>query len=113
MNATQPELGFHDTPPEAPAVTWLERWLEEHPGWHNAADILRTMGREETDGEKRAIRSVAAASDAIVSGQKGYQHIAHSTPEQINHAANWLESQAGKMHDRAIAIRRRAHAIFG
>jgi len=56
---------------------------------------------------------VASECENIISGQRGYKHIAHATPEEINHAANWLESQAKKMSERACAIRRNAHKIFG
>jgi hypothetical protein len=71
--------------------------------WHT------TFGRV----KDRDIRQLASESPNIISGQRGYKHVAHATAEEINHAANWLESQAKKMSDRAGAIRRTAHRIFG
>lgn len=104
----QPEL--FNAPPEIPDVAWLEHFLESGQVWFTAKDIqLSTRGKI---GD-RALRELASASAKIISGQKGYRALCHASPEEINHAANWLESQASKMSNRACAIRREAHKIFG
>lgn len=91
-------------------VSWLERLLTESRCWMSAADIRETTNGRVTD---RDVRETASGCPRIISGQKGYKHIAYATAEEINHAANWLESQAKKMSDRACAIRRHAHRILG
>lgn len=91
-------------------MNWLERLLFEGKCWMTARDIQFTTQGSVID---RDIRQVASESCKIISGQKGYKHIAHATAEEVNHAANWLESQAKKMSDRACALRREAHKIFG
>lgn len=114
MNATQPELGFHDVAPDSPDAQWLARWLEEHPGWHLATDILRTLGRdEESEDEKRAIRAAASARVEVLSGQKGYCHIKHAVDAEFQHTVSGWESQARKLNDRAIRARQYRHAQIG
>lgn len=104
----QPEL-FTPRPP-AGEMNWLEKLLFERKGWMTARAIqLATQG----SAIDRDIRQVASDSCKIISGQKGYKHLAHATAEEVNHAANWLESQAKKMSERACALRREAHKLFG
>lgn len=88
---------------------WLEAWLENRAEWATAHAIQVASAETLTD---RAIRSVASTSEWIISGQKGYKHIKHSTQEEIHHASAWLESQAKKMSTRACTIRRNAHRIL-
>lgn len=104
----QPDL-FASRPVDA-EMNWLEKLLFEGRCWMTARDIQFTTKGSVID---RDIRQVASDSCKIISGQKGYKHIAHATPEEVNHAANWLESQAKKMSDRACGLRREAHKIFG
>jgi len=106
--AQQPEL-FGPQRAEQ-EVSWLEKLLGDAKCWMSARDIMETTKGRVID---REIRHVASECENIISGQRGYKHIAHATPEEINHAANWLESQAKKMSERACAIRRNAHKIFG
>ena len=94
-------------------VAWLETLLRERNAWITAAQILQLVDREESDSQKCYIRHIAQASAWIISGQKGYKHLAHATAEEINHFANWMESQATEMTRRAEAVRRNAHRIFG
>lgn len=100
-------------PPPVPAdvtVLWLENLLRDANCWMTAGDIvLTTHGKT----NERNLRSLAAESDWIISGQKGYKHLEHATAEETNHAANWLESQAKKMGERAGKIRRNAHRRIG
>ncbi len=93
-------------------VAWLEKLLAGR-GWMTAGEILRYAGLDESDVNKRWIRSLAEASTEIVSGQKGYAHIERVTPEEVKHFVNWMESQARKMFERAERVRRKAHAIIG
>ena len=117
MNATaqnpQPDL-FAVQPDKASRdVAWLERLLHGAHCWMTAGDILLSVNYVKSDDNRRWLRELASASAWILSGQKGYKHIEHASAEEINHAANWLESQAKKMADRAGAIRHNAHKIFG
>ena len=112
-----PSPGVSPTPPagQAPAWTinpddlkWLETALKANPAWQTAADLLASVGRVGED-HRRWLRQLASASEWIISGQRGYKHIDHATLDEINHAANWLESQAKKMSDRACTLRRNSH----
>ncbi len=47
----------------------------------------------------------------VISGGRGYCHIANAKPEEIKHAADWLESQGRKMLGRALQIRRNFHSM--
>jgi hypothetical protein len=94
-------------------VAWLETLLRERKIWMTAAQILQLVAREESDSQKRYLRHIAQASEWIISGQKGYKHLEHATAEEINHFANWMESQATEMTRRAEAVRRNAHRICG
>ncbi len=94
-------------------VRWLENLLAGTADWFTSRVVLISLGRTPTDDNRRWVRELASTSEWIISGQKGYKHIKHATAEEIEHAANWLESQAKKMSDRAGGIRRNAHKIFG
>ena len=83
--------------------------LLERRGWTTAAEIERMTGWTE-----RRIRGLAAAgAPHIISGQRGYKHIARATTAEIAHAADWYRSQAREMLRRSIAIRRHAHQLAG
>lgn len=110
MTVTQKELPMFQHAPDDPNVRWLEDLLRARRGWMTAAEIAAlTEGRI---GD-RDIRALASASKQIISGQKGYKHLDHASPEESAHAANWLESQAKKMSERAGVIRRNAHKRIG
>ena len=106
--STQPEL--FKPPRENADVAWFENLLHGANCWLSAKDIALSTGGKV--GERDA-RALASASGKILSGQKGYKHIAHATAEEVNHAAAWLESQARTMSERAGRLRREAHKIFG
>jgi hypothetical protein len=91
-------------------ASWLERLLLEGRCWMTARDIILTSTGAVID---RDIRQIASESNKIISGQKGYRHIAHASPEEIDHCANWLTSQGKKMIRRGIALRRSGHKIIG
>lgn len=90
-------------------ASWLEKLLFESKCWMSARDIMATTKGGVID---REIRQVASDCSKIISGQKGYKHVAHATAEEVNHSANWLISQGKKMIKRGIAQRRAAHKIF-
>jgi len=98
-------------PAPAPAadISWLEKLLLQGRGWMTAGDIIETNKGRVLD---RDIRAIASDCHRIISGQKGYKHVAHATPAEVNHSANWLVSQGKKMIKRGIAQRRAAHAIL-
>ena len=106
--------------PKSPAeadVAWFVKLLEGARTWMTAKDILLSIKRVNEDGsinedDKRWLRSLASATDWVLPGQKGYLHLHHASAEEINHAANVLESQAKKMGERAGALRSNAHKVF-
>lgn len=107
---TQPELPIFSIPADDSNVAWLVDLLREQKCWMTAKRIIELSGDRLSDRDIRALAE--AASGDLLSGQKGYRHISHATPEEIHHAAAWLESQASKMALRAQRIRRRAHQIL-
>lgn len=111
--APAPQLDLFTAAIGDPNVAWLEKLLREHGRWLTASDLLRWCGREESEDGKRLFRSLANASGWIISGQKGYKHIEHSSPEEIAHASNWMISQGKTMIKRGILIRKNAHKRIG
>lgn len=105
----QPDL-FTPRPQVNAEESWLETLLFGAQCWMSARAIMETTKGRVID---REIRQVASESSKIISGQKGYKHIAHATAEEVNHSANWLISQGKKMIRRGIAQRNEAHKIFG
>jgi hypothetical protein len=104
------QLGLFEVARNDVNVQWLEKLLSGAQCWMTAADIaLSTHGRV---GD-RDLRALASASEWIISGQKGYKHLEHASPEEIAHARNWLISQGKKMIRRGIAIGRNAHRRLG
>jgi len=105
-----PQLGLFEVAGDDQNVRWLEDYLRRARVWLTASELsLATDGRL----SDRDLRALASASAWVISGQKGYKALEHATPEEIDHAAAWLESQAKKMSDRAGAIRRNAHRRIG
>ena len=118
MNTTpiilrDPQLGLFEVKPGDANVVWLECFLKQHARWIKAGEILRFHGREETEDQKRLLRSLASASEWIVSGQSGYKHIEHASPEEIHHATAALISQGKKMIKRGIVLQRNGHKLLG
>ena len=108
-----PQLGLFEVRPGDANVVWLENLLRQHGRWLKAAELLQWLGREDTEDGKRLIRSLAGASTWIISGQKGYKHLEHATPEESAHAVNWLISQGKEMIRRGIALKKNAHRRIG
>lgn len=107
----QPDL-FSQQPRHAENadLEWIEKLLHGAQCWMTAKDIMLTVAGRVHD---RDIRELASSSKKIISGQRGYKHVAHATAAEIDHSANWLISQGKKMIRRGIGQRRYAHEIFG
>ncbi len=100
------QLNLFKAPPDSQPVAILEQLLLDHARWITATQLHELVPA----WNERQIRALAEASGNIISGQRGYKHIKHATPEEMHHACSWLESQAVKMLTRAQRIRRVAHA---
>ena len=86
--------------------------LELNEQWFTAAELCAVFYLPVSGSSKRFIRALAdAAAPEIISGQEGYRHITHATAEEIWHSIHWMESQASKMQERAIAYRRRGYEL--
>ena len=118
MNSQEPiansqnDLPLFQAPPSDASVLWLERYLKEVADWVPAARLAELQNRPGDEG-KRWIRAVAEASEWVISGQKGYKHLEHTTAEEVNHFVNWMERQGKKMIARAERVKRNAHSVFG
>lgn len=110
-----PEPDLFDPPRHSPDadVRWLETLLHNLKAWMLAGEILQSISRAATDSQKRWLRDLCNRSGWIVSGQKGYKHLRHSTPEEIHHCLAWKIHQIKEMGRNVVAIRRNAHRIFG
>lgn len=75
--------------------------------WRTAAELRVATGL--TD---RRLRALAAQTDDIISGQRGYCLLREATPEEIRHSSSWLISQGQKMIKRGVAQRRAAHHLL-
>jgi hypothetical protein len=107
--ALQFEIDFETLAPDGSVQTVIAL-LDQEKAWLKADELLVKLGEIPTETNKRKIRKLASSSNGlIISGKPGYKHIRHSTIEEIEHAANWLEHQAVEMGDRARAIRRMRH----
>lgn len=106
---TQPGLKFgRDTLDHAAILEpYVMQWLSDGE-WHTARNF-RTFGNVEIRiaGIDRTLRTIADRSEGqIISGQKGYKLTKFATTEEIDHAERWLLSQARKMTERAVEIRK-------
>lgn len=87
-------------------VAWLIDLLDGH-GWQTMRDI-RALGLAGWDD--RRIRAIAAASQGrIISGQCGYARTDQASVEDVQHAVNWMRSQAAQMVRRARQIEQAMH----
>lgn len=77
--------------------------------WFTARELVATLAI--SDRELRAIAEASAGR--VISGQLGYALLENCTPDEIDHAAGWLESQGKKMLQRAARIRARFHRYGG
>ena len=107
------QLDFFDCAPDDPNVRWLENLLKSRADWVSAAELAALSGRGVTEHTKRYIRQLASASHWIVSGQAGYRHLEHCTPEIVHHFTSAFRSQIRKMGLRLLGVQRNAHRLFG
>jgi hypothetical protein len=107
----EPELPLFRPLPDDPNIQWLLDTLDRARSWMTAAALRQASGDRLDDRHIRAL--AAAAAPNLVSGQRGYRHIRHATTEEINRAADWLESQAREMLKRSQSLRRRHHQLAG
>lgn len=91
--------------PHPSDVLLLEEHLARAASWSLAREI------NILDWSDRDIRRCSEISDNIISGQRGYIHILHATPDEIAHCADWLQHQGLLMLHRSQRIRARARAI--
>jgi len=106
---SQLELQAFQAAPDDPNVRELERILLHAKCWLRANVICWLTGWT----DPRQVRELAEASDCVISGQLGYKHLQHATPEEQDHFYNWMGSQARKMWRRVQRVRRRAHQLVG
>lgn len=104
----QLELKSFQAAPTDANVLELERILDEARGWLTASVICSKTGWHD-----RQVRELAEASPDVISGQLGYKHIRHASPEELAHFFHWMSSQAKKMWKRVQRVRRRAHQLVG
>jgi hypothetical protein len=108
----QPDLPLSPVREDDASLPTILAILDQETDWLTAAQLLVKLGEAPTDSKKRQLREVANASDGkIISGQKGYRHIRHATPDEITHAAHWLRHQAKEMDTRATAILKQYHQL--
>jgi hypothetical protein len=110
---TSEQLELFEVAAADPNVIWLERYLLEASGWLTAGQLSAIAGKADSEDGRRWVRSLAQASEWVISGQKGYKHVKHATAEDLNHFMGWMESQGKKMIGRAERMRRNAHALVG
>ncbi len=110
MNPTQLELAASPAPMADSEQPWLERWLLDNPGWHKVPEIEAASGLRLN---YRSIGYAAAASAEIISGARGYRHLRHAKPEEINHFLAGLGSRIRELARRKIRVQRRAHQLVG
>lgn len=116
-----PQLELFRPPATDPNVIWLADHLFAKRGWVKAEDIVIAGGMYEDDkGNRkwrlndRKIRALAeAAAPKIISGQEGYKHTDHATPDEIKMFINTMRSQATRMLKRSNCVRKYAHARIG
>lgn len=98
--------------PSRKEVEWFENLLKGAGCWMTASDILISVGRPVDDSGKRWLKALAAETVWVIGGQKGYLHVSQATTEEIDHAANRLESIAKVCGERARAIRANGHRML-
>ncbi|HSM84593.1 MAG TPA: hypothetical protein VLT16_00520 [Candidatus Limnocylindrales bacterium] len=106
--AEQATLPLFEVSKDSENVRWLERYLQASGTWLAAQYLADLVQKDD-----RWIRALAAASDWVISGQKGYKHIEHATAAEVEHFVNSMESQAKKMFGRAERMRKNMHKAVG
>lgn len=113
ISACQPEFPelFEDLRHhEDPVRDWIEGWLRDHSGWHGRPELVAASSGRLHD---RMIRAAMSRSARVVSGQQGYKHLDHATPEEVHAFLADLMSRIRALGRRYQAVRRQAHAVIG
>lgn len=101
-NAREMELPLFKVEVESPNVEWLVEFLRGRD-WIRAAEILREIGREPTENEKRRVRAWADASEGRVCGhQKGYKLTTSMTHEEYTWWRNELLKTRASIDGRLV-----------
>ena len=95
---------------ELEGAEWLRRLLWQSGQWLTCREIIRYSADRTCEREVR--RWAEVAEGEVISGQLGYRHTQRATAEEIQHACDWLESQAQRMMERSVRTRRRAHQLI-
>ena len=69
MSAAQKELPLFQEAPKSVNVEWFVGFLQGRD-WMTAAEVLQTIGRPQTENEKRRLRAWADASEGRVCGHQ-------------------------------------------
>jgi hypothetical protein len=97
---------YRPAPVEQDEVTRLVQLLAASGTWMTAREITEQLGW--SDRKTRDLASHSAGQ--IISGNSGYKHTRHATPEELNEFYGRLVSQAKSMIQRAIKAKRVHHA---
>lgn len=98
-------------PPQTDAdeVSRLIALLSASGTWLTAREITEQLGWSD-----RKTRDLASHSDGlIISGNSGYKHTRHATPEELGEFYGRLVNQAKHMIQRAVKAKRVHHSIIG
>jgi len=102
MNTDQTQFLFGSEAAVSEAVQVLIDLLSGR-GWLTASQICTAIGLEDSDGNRRRIRFLAAESQGEVAcGQKGYKLVSAMTREEYEHYRRWMKSQADQMTRRVL-----------
>lgn len=83
--------------------------LSASGSWLTAEQITEQIGWND-----RKIRKLAAESDGlIISGNHGYKHTRHATPDELAEFWGRMVSQGKQMIARAILAKRKHHQLVG
>ncbi|HEX7861827.1 MAG TPA: hypothetical protein VF773_15945 [Verrucomicrobiae bacterium] len=105
----QLELTDWKQPADQGEIDQLVRVLSASGTWLTAAQITEQIGWCD-----RKIRKLASESDGlIISGNSGYKHTKHATPEELREFYGRMVNQGREMIRRAVKAKRVHHAHIG
>jgi hypothetical protein len=106
----QLELDSYRPPETDPDdVSRLVALLSASGTWLTAREITEQLGWSD-----RKTRDLAShSSGQIISGNSGYKHTRHATPEELGEFYGRMVSQGKQMIQRAIRAKRVHHALVG
>lgn len=105
----QLELTDYTRPADQDEVSRLVQLLAAAGTWLTAREI-----RDQIGWSDRKVREIASQSQGqIISGNSGYKHNRHATPEELNEFYGRMVSQGKEMIKRAILAKRTHHQLIG